>query len=127
VLITLEKTARIWHEARENLHTLAVTDPLTAAEIQALLDASMSSAVATAEPVMKRDDQGSKALARMEEDIDLMEQVCGRIRRHDEQMRQWAESTEQNAFDTQSSLRQRIEQAREERAIAEAELDGLIG
>src|SRR5579859_1033313 len=79
VLVALERAARSWHDAREELRSLALADATFVGEIQAEVDAIMMVATAAACPVIRRDDQGSKAMRKMEEDTHLMGMICRRI------------------------------------------------
>ena len=126
VIQALEQAARTWHDARQGLHGVSVSNPGFAAEVQTVLDASMSAAVAVCEPVVLRDEQGKKVLQGWEADEDLMSRICFRIQREDERMQQWSVGANGFSGSTPDALRQRLEMAQREREIAEAELDSLL-
>jgi len=127
VLQSLEKAARSWHHAREELTSIAVAEPQFALEIQTEIDALMMAAVATVGPVTRKDDQGRRAVRLMEEDQDLMNRICQRIDREAERLSRWADDTQVVGSSTQASLRERLARARSERATAEAELNETLG
>jgi hypothetical protein len=126
VLMTLEAAARAWHDARETMSAVAVTDPEFATEVLGTIDASMSAAAAAADPVVLRDDQYRRDLDRFAEDSDLMARICMRIQQEEVRMNQFAAGSPSLQPETPSSLRERLEKARIERAAAEAELDALL-
>jgi hypothetical protein len=126
VLMTLERAARTWHDTRESVASFTAIDPEIVAELQQGVDAAMSAAAAAADPVVLRDDQYRKDLRQMEQDSDLMARVCLRIQQEEAQMRHWAAGAEKLGLSSSGSLRERLEIAQRERALAEAELDTLI-
>ena len=126
VMIALEEAARTWHESREVIHNLAVTDPELAAEVQSMIDASMTTAVAVAEPVVRQEDQSKKVVSRMAADEDLMRRICSRIKSEEGRMAQCQQEFVSETASGPVSIRDRMQLARQERAAAEAELDALI-
>ena len=126
VMESLERAARTWHDARESLQSLAVSDPDFVDEAQTVLDTMMATATAIAEPVVRRSDQTRKDVRRMEGDLDLMDRVCRKIDAEEKQMQRWLMSPLATDSMTPEALRTRLSIARKERADALAELDSLI-
>jgi hypothetical protein len=124
VLSALELTARAWHEARDDLRSMAIHDATFAMEIQDEVDAVMMSAVAMAAPVVTRDDQGTRHRRQIEADTKLMSQVCQRIGRETARLERWGADAAALGGVPESNLRQRLELSQKERAVAEAELTG---
>ena len=126
VMESLERAARSWHDARESLQSMAVSDPEFVEEAQSVLDTLMATATAIAEPVVRRSDQTRKDVRRMEGDLDLMDRVCRKIDAEEQQMKRWIVSPLSTDTMTPEALRTRLSQAQKERADALAELDALI-
>ncbi len=124
VLEALESAARSWHEAMEELRIHAIEDPATVELIRAEVNMLMTGAVASAEKVHRRSNQGRRVLRAIEADAQLMEQVCRRIGRYTSQLAKWADDiAAPEAFTT--GLRKQLVMAKAERDAAETEL-GLV-
>ena len=126
VLASLERAARTWHDVRESLSSVAITDPEFALEGRNMVDASMMNAASSAIPVVLRDDQHRKDLERLEADTELMARVCQRIDQEEARMRLLVVDSFATGRQSHDALITQLERARAERAQAEAELNELL-
>ena len=127
VLSSLEMTARSWHDVREEMRTVALSDPSQALAIQSEVDATTAAAVAAASPVVLTDEQGRRRLNQMEEDTHLMSSIQRRIEAQRLRLEHWTQDMEDAGGQGEGTLRERLQRAQAERAAAEAELDEAIG
>ncbi len=126
VLASLERAARTWHEVRESLSSVAITDPDFALQGRDMVDAAMMSAASAARPVVLKEDQYRKDLERLEADIVLLSSVCQRIDQEEARMRLLLVNPIVSGPQSHDALFSQLERARAERAQAEAELNELL-
>ena len=124
VLVSLERTARAWHDGIEEIRSSSSADPELALQLQKEVDSMMLIAAGAAKPVVLSDEQGRKQLRALEEDADLMSRVCRRISQEEDSLNRLTHAG-QGAGST-LSLRERLAVARREREAAEEELDATL-